>query len=52
MTTADERRGALEAVERIVNAVLAGETMTGRAGATVHALDHDALAEVMRRYRP
>jgi D-aminopeptidase len=44
---------AIEATEEaIVNALLAGETMTGRAGATVHALDHDALAQVMRRYRP
>jgi D-aminopeptidase len=35
--------------EAIVNAMLAAETMTGRAG-TVHALDPDTLAEVMRRH--
>jgi D-aminopeptidase len=37
--------------EAIVNALLAAETMTGRSGSTVHALDRDALLEVMRRYR-
>jgi D-aminopeptidase len=44
---------AVEATEEaIVNALLAAETMTGRAGNTVHALDRDTLLEVMRRYRP
>jgi D-aminopeptidase len=44
---------AVEATEEaIVNALLAAETMTGRGGNTVHALDGDALLEVMRRYRP
>jgi D-aminopeptidase len=36
--------------EAIVNALLAAETMTGRGGATVHALEPDRLLEVMRRY--
>jgi D-aminopeptidase len=36
--------------EAIVNALLAAETMTGRGGATVHALEPEALLEVMRRY--
>ena len=42
---------AIEATEEaIVNALLAARTMTGRGGATVHALDPDLLIEVMRRY--
>jgi D-aminopeptidase len=36
--------------EAIVNALLAAETMTGRGGTTVHRLDPDALAELMRRH--
>jgi D-aminopeptidase len=36
--------------EAIVNAMLAAETMTGRGGATVHALPHDELVDVMRRF--
>ena len=36
--------------EAIVNALLAAETMTGRGGATVHALEADALLEIMRRH--
>jgi D-aminopeptidase len=36
--------------EAIVNALLAAETMTGRAGSTVHALDPELLLEVLRRY--
>src|SRR4051795_53422 len=35
--------------EAILNAMLAAETMTGRNGNTVHALDADVLAEVLRR---
>jgi len=35
--------------EAIVNAMLAAETMTGRAG-TVYALEADLLADVMRRH--
>jgi D-aminopeptidase len=35
--------------EAIVNALLAAETMTGRGGATAHALDHELLVEVMSR---
>jgi D-aminopeptidase len=42
---------AIEATEEaIVNALLAAETMTGRGGATVHALPHDELVEVMQRF--
>ncbi len=42
---------AIEATEEaIVNALLGAETMTGKGGATVHALDAQALADVMRRY--
>jgi D-aminopeptidase len=36
--------------EAIVNAMLAAETMTGRGGARVHALPHDELVDVMRRF--
>jgi D-aminopeptidase len=42
---------AIEATEgAIVNALLAAETMTGR-GATVHAIDPDALGEILGRDR-
>jgi D-aminopeptidase len=53
---ADERidplfYAAIEATEAaIVNALLAAETMTGREGRTVHALDRDALLEVLSRH--
>jgi D-aminopeptidase len=41
----------VEAVEEaIVNALVAAETMVGRDGITAHALPHDRLIEVMRRY--
>ena len=36
--------------EAIVNALLAAETMTGRNGVTVHALEGEQLVDVMRRY--
>lgn len=36
--------------EAILNALVAAETMTGRDGNTSHALPHDRLVEVMRRY--
>jgi D-aminopeptidase len=36
--------------EAIVNALFAAETMTGRDGITAHALPHDRVVEVMRRY--
>jgi D-aminopeptidase len=43
---------AIEATEAaIVNALLAAETMTGRGGAIVHAIDHEALAEIVERHR-
>jgi len=35
--------------EAILNAMLAAETMTGRDGRTVHALDGELLAELLRR---
>ena len=42
---------AIEATEEaIVNALLAAETMTGRGGATVHALPHDVFLDAMHRY--
>ena len=42
---------AIEATEEaIVNALLAAETMTGRDGGTAHALPHDRLLDVMRRF--
>ncbi len=36
--------------EAVLNSMLASETMTGRDGTTFHALPHDRLVEVMRRY--
>ncbi len=36
--------------EAIANALVAARTMTGRDGITAHALPHDRLIEVMRRY--
>ena len=36
--------------EAIVNALVAAETMTGRDGRTVHAIDHAALVDVIRRH--
>jgi L-aminopeptidase/D-esterase-like protein len=42
---------AIEATEEaILNSMVAAETMTGRDGITFHALPHDRLVEVMRRY--
>jgi D-aminopeptidase len=44
---------AAEATEEaILNALVAAETMSGLHGRTAHALPHDRLVEVMRRYRP
>jgi L-aminopeptidase/D-esterase-like protein len=37
--------------EAVVNAMVAAETMTGRNGATVYALPHDRLREVLRKYQ-
>jgi L-aminopeptidase/D-esterase-like protein len=36
--------------EAIVNALVAAETMRGIDGNTVHALPHDRLREVLRKY--
>ena len=35
--------------EAILNAMLAAETMTGRGGRTVYALDGELLKDVLRR---
>jgi D-aminopeptidase len=44
-------RATVEATEEaVLNALVAAETMTGRDGNTAHALPHDELREVMRRY--
>jgi D-aminopeptidase len=46
-------QAAAEATEEaILNALIAAETMTGRDGRIVHALPHEDLLRVMRRYRP
>ncbi len=37
-------------VEAIFNALVAAETLTGRDGNTLHALPHDRLRSIMRRY--
>ncbi len=45
-------QAAAEATEEaILNAMVAATTTTGREGRVVHALPHDRLQEVMRRYR-
>jgi L-aminopeptidase/D-esterase-like protein len=36
--------------EAIVNAMVAGETMTGINGNTVYGLPHDRLREVLKKY--
>jgi D-aminopeptidase len=36
--------------EAVLNALVAAETMTGRDGNTAHALPHDRLRDIMRRY--
>jgi D-aminopeptidase len=38
--------------EAIVNALVAAKTMTGIDGATAHAIPHDRLTEIMRKWRP
>jgi D-aminopeptidase len=38
--------------EAILNALLAAETMTGRDGNRVYALDPDVLVETLARLRP
>ncbi len=44
-------QAAVEATEAaIVNALLAGETMSGRDGITAHALGHERLVDIMARY--
>jgi L-aminopeptidase/D-esterase-like protein len=37
--------------EAIINALVAGETMTGATGRTVAAIPHDRLREILRKYR-
>jgi len=42
---------AVEATEEaVINALVAAQTMTGRSGHTVHAIDHDQLIEIMKKY--
>ena len=36
--------------EAIINALVAAETMTGRAGLTVAAMPHPKVTEIMRQY--
>ncbi|MCO5175923.1 MAG: P1 family peptidase [Thermomicrobiales bacterium] len=36
--------------EAVLNAMIAAETMTGRDNITAHALPHDTLQEIMRKY--
>lgn len=36
--------------EAIINALVAADTMTGRNGHTVHAMDHQAVQDVMKQY--
>jgi len=36
--------------EAIVNALVAGKTMTGINGNTIHALPHDRLRAILERY--
>jgi len=44
-------KATVEATEEaILNAMAGAETMTGRDGHTVHAIDHDALRDVMRQH--
>jgi D-aminopeptidase len=41
----------IDATERaIVNALMHAETTTGKGGRVVHAIDHELLAGVMRKY--
>ncbi|MGH6915250.1 MAG: P1 family peptidase, partial [Geminicoccales bacterium] len=44
-------RATIEATEEaLINALVAAETMTGRDGHTAHAIPHDRLREILRRY--
>ncbi|MGH6896357.1 MAG: P1 family peptidase [Geminicoccaceae bacterium] len=44
-------RATIEATEEaVINALVAAETMTGRDGHTAHAIPHDRLREILRRY--
>jgi D-aminopeptidase len=36
--------------EAIINALVAAQTMTGQSGHTAHAIDHDQLVKVMKKY--
>ena len=36
--------------EAIINALVAGETMTGANGRTVQAINHDRLKEILKKY--
>ncbi|HKK27541.1 MAG TPA: P1 family peptidase [Gemmatimonadota bacterium] len=44
-------RGVVDATEEaVINALVAGRTMTGRDGNTVHAIPHDRLRQVLKAY--
>jgi D-aminopeptidase len=44
-------KGTVQATEEaVINALVGAETMTGRDGNTAHAIPHDRLREVLRRY--
>ena len=38
--------------EAIVNALVAGRTMVGINGNTVHGLEHDRLRQILQKYNP
>jgi D-aminopeptidase len=43
--------GVIQSVEEsVLNALVAAETMTGINGNTVHALPHDRLRDVLKKY--
>ena len=51
----DAMDGLIEAAaqateEAIVNALVAAETMTGRDGNTLHAIPHERLREILKKY--
>jgi L-aminopeptidase/D-esterase-like protein len=44
-------RATIQAIEEaVINAMIAAATMTGRDGHTAHAIPHDRLREILRRY--
>jgi L-aminopeptidase/D-esterase-like protein len=49
-STISASRGESSVEEAIINALVAGETMTGANGRTVRAIPHDRLREVLKKY--